>query len=152
MRKCSGSRRSSSRAVAVEDSFDRTDTGADSCRESVLAGSFQSLATGNTALQHLRINQGLIDAFSRRLEFVCAFQFHWTLAFAALNCSARVHLREVTPVVTRSVKIGIRIDTVADMRDCRCDCVVVEVRSCKRSFDSLRAIGFGADTSDSDRR
>jgi hypothetical protein len=39
----------------------------------------------------------LIDAFSRGLEFVCACQFHWTLAFAALSarrvCTwARWHL------------------------------------------------------------
>jgi hypothetical protein len=34
-------------------------------------------------LQDLRIHEALIDAFSRRVELVSAFQFHCTLAFAA---------------------------------------------------------------------
>lgn len=67
----------------VENSFNRADTGADSCSESILACPFQSFTTGNAALQNLRINERLIDAFSRRLEFVSAFQFHLTFDFAA---------------------------------------------------------------------
>ena len=68
---------------AVEYSLDCANARADSCSESILACFFQTFTTRNTALQNLRINERLIDAFSRRLEFVAAFQFHCTLAFAA---------------------------------------------------------------------
>ena len=67
----------------VEDSFYRPNAGADRCSKSILSSFFQSLTTGNAALQNLPVNERLIDAFSRRLEFVSAFQFHLTLALAA---------------------------------------------------------------------
>lgn len=69
--------------LAVKHSLDRTDTGLNSRRERILAGSFQTFATWNAPLQDLGINQRLINAFSSCFELVSAFKFQWTLAFAA---------------------------------------------------------------------
>ena len=67
----------------IEYSFDRSDAGSNRCCKRVLGSFFQTFTTGNAALQHLRIYEALIDAFTRRVELVSAFQFHCTLAFAA---------------------------------------------------------------------
>jgi hypothetical protein len=68
---------------AVEDTFDRSDAGADSRRKRVLGSFFETLATRNTALQHRGVDEALIDAFSSCVELMSALKFHFTLAFAA---------------------------------------------------------------------
>ena len=67
---------------SVEDTFDRSDSGANGRCKSILRGLFEFLATRNAALQHLRSDEALIDALSRRVELVSAFEFHCTRAFA----------------------------------------------------------------------
>ena len=68
---------------SVKHTFNRSNTGANRRRKSVVSGSFKPFATRNTALQNLRINEGLIDPFPRRFELMAAFEFHWTFVFAA---------------------------------------------------------------------
>lgn len=68
---------------SVKHTFDRSNTGANRRSKSVVSGSFKPFATRNTALQNLRIDEGLINAFSRRFELMTAFEFHWAFVFAA---------------------------------------------------------------------
>ena len=60
----------------VEYSFDRSDTRSYRCGKGVLSSFFETFTTRNTALQHLRIYEALIHAFSSCVELVSAFQFH----------------------------------------------------------------------------
>ena len=68
---------------AVEYSFNRTDTRLDGRGKSVLTGSLQFLATRNTTLQYLGIDERLINALSSGIELMRTFQLHFTRAFAA---------------------------------------------------------------------
>lgn len=69
--------------LSVKHTFDRSNAGADRRSKSVVSGSFKPFATRNTALQNLRVNKGLIDAFPRSFELMTAFEFHCAFVFAA---------------------------------------------------------------------
>ena len=69
--------------LSVKHAFDRSNAGANRRRKRVVSGSFKSFATRNTALQNVRINEGLIDAFARSFELMTSFEFHWAFVFAA---------------------------------------------------------------------
>ena len=70
---------------SVEDTFDRSDSGADRRGERVLRSLFEFFATGNTTLQHLRIDEALIDALSRRVEFVSRLPVSLHASLRSLN-------------------------------------------------------------------
>jgi hypothetical protein len=116
--------------VAIKHAFNRTDAGADRRRKRIVTGSFEAFATRNTTLQHLGIDERLIDAFARRFQFVSSFELHRDLfngRLRSLNRTLQMNLREMTTILTRRVEIRVRIDAVARVRCRVSDRLFVEI-------------------------